>query len=661
MKSKNEPTNEQLVDRLQDIIMFDNIEAYDHNDLLELLTFLDHEYTNTGNSPASDQEYDYIRQYTNALAPTIGEDEYDVVGHVPSFNEVDLPIKMGGLVELQRGTSELANWLATVPPRPDEVEFVVVTEKLDGMSVQLVYDDNLQLVQAVTRGDGERGQDITAHVSRMKICTPITASAVTIRAEIIVSKANGPAFNAAVAKWRGKPYKNLRNGIAGCMGKEDTIPQDVLDLIHVVAYTIMDNDTDMDKTQQIKLLENYGFVTPKFVVTNTAIKESELIRLTELMIQDSEYELDGVVLDFNDAETRQQLNDNLRQSGLEPSYARKFKIATQALHATVTSVIWTESKHGYLKPRIEIEPIELDGTTITYATGFNAAFIRDNKIGKGAIIEIVRSGGVIPYVQAVISPASAAHLPSGDFTWTETNVDIVLVNKTSQSNIAQTVDFFKSLKIDFIGEGNARGLVQAGLTIADIINADELTIQEAVGSTPIGTKIFDSIQLRFAKPMYEYELAGSTIYFGRGVGVRRLKKLVEAHPTIQFEQLIADYQRIATTEGFADKIAAQITAGAAEYLKFKKQVSGIVKFEEFKRATGDLVGQSFVFTQVRDKAAENEIAARGGKIGSSVSKKTTYLVTNDISATTGKAQKAIENNVPMITIDELWEILKGEA
>lgn len=637
-------------DMINTIFMFDQgIEDYQLDQLKILLKYLDDQYTNKGTSIATDQEYDFIRSYVNSAAPN---NKYSAVGSVPTFGEVELPIKMGGLVELQRDSSDLQRWV-------DQYELtnetMVITEKLDGMSVQLQMSEYNQVIQALTRGDGVMGQNITQHIKSVPLPSK-TVNAIEplfIRAELIVKQSNSDSFNESVTRWRGSPYKNLRNGIAGCMGKEDVIPQDVLQWVDVVAYEIM--NSGLNKDQQLQTLQQLGFKTPKYQLTSNILNVN-LTELTSNMINNSEYELDGIVIDVNDADVR----DRIATEEFEPTYARKYKIATQALCAVVERVVWSESMHGYLKPRIQIQPIELDGTTITYATGFNGAFIRDNKIGPGAVIEIVRSGGVIPYVQSVITQAKEADMPSGYYEWTDTDVDIYLTSKTDEAKIGEMVHFFKSLNVDFIGAGNARLLVKHGMTISDVIKADINEICEAIGSVAIGTKIHDNIASRFAQSMYEYELAGATLYLGRGVGVRKLKALAEAYPTISFHELIQDANLIETVDGFAETTADAIERGAAQYIDFYNSIKDNVVLKQVQKLSGDLVGKSFVFTQVRSKDAETEIINRGGKVGSSVSKNTTYLITNDIAATTGKAQKAIQSGVPIITLDELWEFLKGQ-
>ena len=94
-------------------------------------------------------------------------------------------------------------------------------------------------------------------------------------------------------------------------------------------------------------------------------------------------------------------------------------LSEQVVEAKVLDVLWTPSKDGYLKPRVRIEPVNIGGVTIEYATAFNADFVEKNKLGVGAVIQLVRSGDVIPHIMAVISQATKAKMPDLPYEWND--------------------------------------------------------------------------------------------------------------------------------------------------------------------------------------------------------------------------------------------------
>ena len=118
-------------------------------------------------------------------------------------------------------------------------------------------------------------------------------------------------------------------------------------------------------------------------------------------------------------------------------FAFKMVLSDQIVEAKVLDVEWSASKHGLLKPRVRIEDVYIGGVRISYATGFNAKFIMDNKIGVGAVVKLIRSGDVIPHIMSVVKPAAAPIMPAGNYTWTSTGVDIMLVGMQQDETVQQ--------------------------------------------------------------------------------------------------------------------------------------------------------------------------------------------------------------------------------
>ena len=196
----------------------------------------------------------------------------------------------------------------------------------------------------------------------------------------------------AVSK-SGKMYKNPRNMMSGVSNSETPNNIGVYSYIDFVAYEIV--GSELSKTKQLEQLAAWGFR----VVTYDVVDRSQLTdQLLTAFIQDakssSPYELDGAVIEIESADSRKNNNTD----ALNPEYAFKYKIVdgSNSSTAVVKCVHWNVSKDGYLKPRVQIEPVNLLGVTIQYATGFNAQFIQQSGIGPGAVIRLVRSGDVIP-------------------------------------------------------------------------------------------------------------------------------------------------------------------------------------------------------------------------------------------------------------------------
>lgn len=618
-------------------------------DLVELLIAADDAYHND-NEIIPDQNYDALRQYVEATDPT--NSYFLGIGSQVRGGKVKLPNKMGSLTQAYQ--DDTAKW---INQHKLGAEQIVVTEKLDGCSAQIVYGNDGKLQIAYSRGDGIEGADITRHVSKIKNVPKVANPNMTIRAEIIFTKADWEAVKTQIKRSGGAFYKNARNSVAGLMNASESDPT-AYKYLSVVAYEVIGSKTD--KVTQLEALGRYGFTTPVYVAAEGRKLDDEMLtKLLNTMRNNSEYEIDGIVLDVNSWKQREQINPT--KDTLNPEYARKFKIAdaSNLAIATVIEVQWNISKNGYLKPRVKIEPVELVGVTVQHATGFNAKFIQDNGIGKGAQIRITRSGDVIPFILGVVK-AATPDMPTEAAVWTKSGVDLVLENANENTTVQleQLIDFASKVGIDHIGEGNMKAIYDAGYTtVTDFVKMQANDIGLAIGSSIMGKKIQASKLEKTTKAPW-YIIAGAHPAFGRGVGVRKMKKLYDA-----FQGDISKLKNVATissVEGFDFKTASKIGAGYETFMEFIEDCGSALSFAKYEAPKGgDLSGQTFLFTGFRDKGLEKQIEDKGGKISSSVSSKLTYLVAADPNETSGKLTKARELGTKIITREQLVQVLNG--
>lgn len=374
----------------------DGLEEYPLSDVFSVLEVADDLYYNDEESFLADSEYDILYQYAKLAEPT--NSYFLGVGSDIRGGKVDLPYQMGSLDQVYIG--EIQSWVT----KNKLTNFQsVISDKLDGASGMAVYDAEGNFQISYSRGDGIQGADTSRHLRQMpsvpkniNITSPLV-----VRGENIISLANFP--KAQFVKTRSsKPYKNPRNMVSGLMNASSN-PDQIYQYVDFVAYEIV--GSELSKEDQFELLKQLGFKTPYYsVIPYSTMNDTMLTSMLELRRQLSPYEIDGVVIEVNDAEKRSEMNPT--RSTLNPAYAIKYKVA-DASNLAIAEVVDVEiniSKHGYLKPRIQIIPVDLVGVTVTWATGFNMRFILDNQIGPGAKIKITRSGDVIPYCCGVVSP-----------------------------------------------------------------------------------------------------------------------------------------------------------------------------------------------------------------------------------------------------------------
>jgi DNA ligase (NAD+) len=251
-------------------------------------------------------------------------------------------------------------------------------------------------------------------------------------------------------------------------------------------------------------------------------------------------------------------------------------LTDQVIEAKVLDVLWSVSKDGLLKPRVQFEPVTIGGVTITYATGINARFIVDNNIGLGALVSLTRSGDVIPKITSVIVPAQKPIMPSTDeydYVWNATNVDIILKNIKSDPrvNVKSIAKFFKDLEVEGLGEKNIEKIINSGAnSIIKIINLSSEDLMKVEGfQKKMATKIKTSIQKQVDEASIAKIAAASNI-FGRGLAERTINAILKAEPNILLPGTSEEEKisKVNAVEGVGEKTALQFVKAIPEFVEF---------------------------------------------------------------------------------------------
>jgi NAD-dependent DNA ligase len=375
-----------------------------------------------------------------------------------------------------------------------------------------------------------------------------------------------------------------------------------------------------------------------------------------------EYDIDGIIVTEDQFHSREDGN---------PSYAFAFKmvLSDQIAEAKVVDVLWNASKDGYLKPRVQIEPIQLGGVTIEYATGFNADFIIKNKIGIGAVVEIIRSGDVIPHIQRVTVQAMEAKMPTVGYQWNESGVDIILENKDSDQIVREKniVGFFKGIGVDGLSNGNVARIMDAGYnTIPQIIQMKMEDFLKVEGfQLKMATKIYEGIKDKLKSASLITIMSCSNI-FGRGFSDKKLELIMENYPDIVFslESDVIKINKIASIHGMSMKTGEMFVKNIKCFQSFLKEINlgnshthinSYNKLESSNKKINInndhiLYGKSIVMTGFRDSDVINFIKNVGGKLTTSVSKNTFLIIIKSDGEENNKVQDAIQLNIPILTL-----------
>ena len=325
----------------------------------------------------------------------------------------------------------------------------------------------------------------------------------------------------------------------------------------------------------------------------------------------------------------------------------------------VINVEWNVSKWGLVKPIVNFESVKLPDATISAATGFNAGWILENKIGPGAIIEVTRSGDVIPYIHNVLKGAKQAQFPKFSYKWNDNKVDIYTEDKNFENIkcIKLMNDFFAKLNVKNVGIKIIEKLYNGGLdTIIKIIAYPLEKIKSFIDglSGKLGDIVYNSVKQGLENVSIS-KIVGSSGIFGYGIA-EKVIALFNDFPTIldDYDKLSNEelYERINKIEGFSDKTTKKIINNLKYVKDFITILKYFVTFKEQEIKGNNLDNMKIVFSGFRDENLKNEIISRGGTVTTSVSKNTSYvIVAKKEENPSGKVKDAIKYNIEILTKD----------
>ena len=609
------------------------LEKMKEKDLQDFIEILNAQYYNTKKAMATDTEYDIIKELMERKYPknTILEE----VGAKIDKNKVKLPYEMASMDKIKPDTNALFNWKNKYGGP------YVLSCKLDGVSG--LYSTEGEEPKLYTRGNGIEGQDISYLIETLDL--PKEKN-IVVRGEFIIPK------DVFEKKYKSK-FANARNLVSGIINSK-TLDKKAKDL-HFVAYEVV--NPQMRPAEQMEKLQEIGHE----VVMNKTYEDITNELLSTLLVDwrtNYEYEIDGVIVSDNKI--------HVRNSG-NPDYAFAFKmvISDQVAEVKVLDVIYSISKSGYIKPRVRIEPVKLGGVTIEYATGFNGKFIEDNKIGVGAIIEIIRSGDVIPYIKSVIQPAEQAKLPDMSYHWNETHVDMILDDVDDNEAVLEKniTAFFTSLKVDGLSEGNVKRIMKAGFkTIPKIILMKETDFEGVEGfKEKMIKKIYNGIQTK-VKNASLVEIMAASNMLGRGLGLKKMKPIMQKYPDILTSSHAEQEKKdmLMTVDNIGKENANAFVSNIPKFINFLKDAKLTEKLKSELKNTMEvkespikdknhaLYDKHIVMTKVRDKYIIEQLKKVGAHLDDNIGKNTDILIIKSKEDVSNKTKKAKEMNIPVM-------------
>jgi NAD-dependent DNA ligase len=609
------------------------LQGLNEHQLTEMLSIANILYRNL-QPIMTDNEYDILQDYITEKYPS--NQEVYKIGAPVEKNKIQLPYEMGSMDKIKPDTAALSNWTKkyTGP--------YILSCKLDGVSG--LYSTEEKIPKLYTRGDGKVGQDISHLIPHLRLPK---SKGVVIRGEFIIPKSIFETKYKTI-------FANPRNMVAGIVNQK-TVSEAIND-IHFVAYEVIKPVLKPSDQMSFLRIQNVETVLNK---TTTTVSNEMLSDTLIEWRQNYAYEIDGVIVTDDKLYPRKSGNP-------EHSFAFKMVLSDQIAEAKVVDVIWTPSKDGYLKPRVQIEPINLGGVRIEYATGFNGSFINDNKVGIGAVIELIRSGDVIPHIRKVTTPAEEAKMPSIPYKWNDTHVDILLEDINSDETVKEKVitGFFRGIGVEGLSSGNISRIIDAGFdSVPKIINmtvGDFLTVDGFKDKT--ANKLYNGIKEKLESASVISIMSASNI-FGRGFSGKKTELIMEAYPDVLISKEPAQEKinKVASIKGMAKKTAEAFVQAIPNFIQFLQEIKLTHKISQAQEEQSPLLekdpshplfGKTIIMTGFRDAAIQQLIKDVGAKLGSSVSKNTFLVLVKDLEEDTGKALDAKKLGIKLMTPEE---------
>jgi len=608
----------------------------------------------SGNSIMPDSQYDILVDELRSLDPD--NELLTFVGHQiqDESRKRKLPIPMASMNKVKT-LDEINDWVRLKGINPKQT--VVITPKYDGLSLCI----NELTGEAWTRGDGEFGQksdehyklignhleELPQHFFQEKIVESLTTTLFHYTfGEVMMPK------KVFIDKYS-KEFANPRNLVAGLLNSPD--PREGLkDTVYIKYGAVLQKDFQgsgiTTKSQILKgLNDGQEIKVPFEVISVEDLTHDHLSELFKSWSQD--FEIDGLIIEVDYLETQEQLGRET--SSNNPCFARAYKSPDfeQVADTEIVGITWNISKQGYLKPTLHVNPVKLDGVTISNVTGNNARFVKDMGLGVSAKVKIKRSGMVIPIIYEVIEPVEFVMPDVANIDWNENGVELVTLTETDEQKFKQLVSFFEILEAENFGEGVIKQLWDVGYkSVKDILdlNPRDLEKIDRFGARK-SVIVYNSIQ-KSIKGVSLSKLQHATGIF-KSMGSKKLALLehFKSRPTIE---------EVLKIEGIGEILAKEYVDKYEVFFEFIKDLPiTIEEKKESVKVSNDLDGMTFVFTGVRRADLESIIESRGGKIGSGVSKTTTHLVCKDSNSGSSKLEKAKQLGVMILSLSDLEGLL----
>jgi DNA ligase (NAD+) len=594
------------------------------NELVDQIKAANFAYWVQHNPIISDSKYDSLIEQLRILNPD--HNILDEIGTPKSFNsEYDKIIHSSPMLSLEKvfNYDSILSWMKKISRNSNE-EFLI-SPKYDGISARYYVSNNL----LATRGDGNSGENISNKLQILEIKSNRLEKENIINGEIIIT--NNDFNNCTLSRKDGSKYATPRNLVAGIMNLKD-----VSNIKSHVKLTFIDH--------QLYVKE---FKFNELTLDKWNELQTDILKLKETI------PLDGIVIELKDA----VYGNTLGNTAHHPRSKVAFKFENEFEYSIIKEVVFKSGKRK-LTPTAIIEPVIINGVTITRASMHNAKMLLDNNIHIGDKVKIVRSGDVIPYIAGVYPGENRTKLLlercphcGSDITYIEPELYCDNEN-CSGSSSKLLYESVRTLGIDEVGLTTVEKFIDIfGFTsIIDILDLDSEDIENLAGfGKKSAINIISNIN-KIKNKIEDYKVLACLNI--QNIGTTICKELMTKFTIDDFINMNVSYFDLNDIRGIGDIRASQIINDINDnidlLIELKKRLTIINTKDNIKQCVGNICF-SGSFPNKKDYYRRIAIN-KGFNVTETVTKELDYLVSN--GASTSKASKARKFGIPILTLEE---------
>ena len=554
--------------------------------------------------------------------------------------------------------------------------------KLDGLTIVLTYE-NGELVEALTRGNGEIGEVVTENArffENIPLVIPYKGS-LMVRGEAIIKYSDFNRINDEITDVAEK-YKNPRNLCSGSVRQLSTEVTASRNINFIVYEDLEGGEKFKTRVEELNYLESLGFTVVDHPLVTRDSLEAE-VRTYEKRIKSYDIPSDGLVLQFNDI----AYGNSLGKTAKFPRHSIAFKWKDETAETILREIEWSASRTGLINPVAIFDPVELEGTTVTRASVHNVSIMRGLKLGVGDKIKVYKANMIIPQILENLTGSDAEKVPEvcpvcGGRTELKDEEGVQTLYCTNPDCMAKKI----KLLTHFVSRD-----------AMNIAGLSEMTLEKFVGENMIH-ELSDVFKLRYHREkIVSLEGFGEKSYNNliesidkarETTAVRVLYSLGIANIGLATAKLICrffdnDIERITKAKPdeltqidgvgevmagvFADYFNKDENLRTLEHLLLEVHIENAeanVNDEGSSEGSNTISGLTFVVTGDVEKFKNRRelsdfIESKGGKVTGSVTGKTDYLINNDLTSNSGKNKKAKELGIKIISENEFLELVGG--